>query len=151
MTPTFWGRIQTRIFLMLIIGVPWTLIVSLFLPRTLSLPVGTVYRATFTALAVVLVLGVVVWEPVYHGLQQYRWERDWPSMFALVTVVNEGVVAYFVTNAIGALPDDADIPVSTFVTHILSTWVLMWLFVIGPIRVILPRYRYRGGRILGPF
>jgi len=151
MTPTLVGRIQTRIFLILVIGVPWTLIVSKFLPKTNGAPLGTLYKATFSTLAVVLVLGVVVWEPIYHALQQYRWERDWPSVFALVTVVNEGILAYFVTNAIGVLPGDGDLPVATFSTHILTTWVLMWLFVIGPIRVLIPRYRYRGGRILGGF
>jgi hypothetical protein len=151
MTPTMIGRIQTRIFLVLVIGVPWTLIVSNFLPNTDGASLSTVYRATFTALAVVLVVGLVVWEPIYQALQQYRWERDWPSVFALVTVVNEGIVAYFITKAIGPLPGDADIPVSTFIVHILTTWVLMWLFVVGPIRVIFPRYRFRGGRILGGF
>lgn len=152
MTPTFVGRIQTRIFLIIVIGVPWTLIISPFLP---GVPDGAelseVYKATLTALAVVLVIGVVIWEPIYHWLQQYRWEKDWPTLFALIVVVNEAIVAYPVLNAVGPLPGDADVPVSTFTTHILTTWVLMWLFVIGPIRVIFPRYRFRGGRVLGGF
>ena len=32
MTPTHLGRLQTRIFLVLFVGLPWTLLVSPFLP-----------------------------------------------------------------------------------------------------------------------
>jgi hypothetical protein len=153
MTPTLVGRIQTRIFLALVIGIPWTLIVTPFLPGnrsgfTMGEVATNLYPVTFTALAVIVVVGCVLWELIYHGLQQYRWERDWPIMFFLLLVIPEAILAWFVLRAIG--PESEGIATgATFVVHIVSTWVLMWLFVIGPIRIFLIRYRFRGGRILG--
>ena len=150
MTPTLFGRIQTRIFLILVVGVPWTLLITPLLPARGNPSATDLYPVTFAALAVVLLLGVVVWEPIYHGLQQFRWERDWPTSFALHTCVNEAYVAYHILARVG--PDSLVYATkATYVIHIVSTWVIMWLFVIGPIRVIFPRYRFRGGRILGGF
>ena len=40
------------------------------------------YKTTFSVLLVVMALGVL-WEFVYHFLQQFRWEKDWPTMFGL--------------------------------------------------------------------
>jgi len=155
MTPTLVGRIQTRIFLILVIGVPWTLIITPFLPRSGGASglgafdfAKEVYPVTFTALAIVLALGCVLWEPIYHALQQLRWERDWPSMFFLLLLIPEAALAWFVLRAIK--PTGAEFTsFATFAVHIGTAWVLMWLFVVGPIRVIFPRYRFRGGRIGG--
>ncbi len=155
MTPTFWGRIQARIFLVLVIGVPWTLIITPFLPASSTgSELGRfefakkVCPVTFTALAVVLVLGCVLWEPVYHALQQVRWERDWPTMFFLLLLVPEAALAWFALRALE--PSGAEnTTFGTFAVHIATAWVLMWLFVVGPIRVIFPRFRFRGGRIFG--
>jgi len=145
MTPTLIGRIQTRIFLLLVVGVPWTFVVTPFLPRYRD--VGTLaglYATTFTAVFLVGMLGCVLWEPLYHLLQQFRWEKDWPTLFGLITVVPEAVLLWAV------LPSFADSPANgwTFLFHFVSLWVLMWLVAIGPIKVFLLRYRFRGGRIL---
>lgn len=150
MTPTFIGRIQTRIFLLLVIGVPWTLLVGLVLPR--SNPLGlstadqlrTVYETTFIALAITAVVGIVLWEPLYHGLQQLRWEKDWPSLFFLVSGIHEGLLVWILLPK----PTDGVINQNAFTVHFASTWLLVWLFVVGPIRLILVRYRFRGGRVL---
>ena len=93
MVPTLSGRIQTRIFLLLVIGIPWTLIVTPLLPRPAGVGVGTVYKTTFWILAEVLIVGSLVWEPLYHGLMQFRWEKDWPVMFSLLEAIPEGIVA----------------------------------------------------------
>jgi len=153
MTPTLSGRIQSRIFLALLIGVPWTILLTPFLPGIRIDGEGFVgfgpgmYPVTFTALGLMIVLGAVVWDPLYHGLQQFRWERDWPSMFALLTVINEAVLLWFVLSAVG-VDGGGRAQMSTFVVHIATTWLLMWLFAVGPIRVLLLRYRFSGGRIL---
>ena len=139
MTPTLSGRIQTRIFLLLLVGVPWTVLITPLLPRG-SATLAEAYRTTFTALGFVLVLGAVLWEPLYHLLQQFRWEKDWPILFSLLTVVNEAILVWAV------LP--ADPPRAAFVVQIVSTWVLVWLVAIGPMRVLLIRWRFRGGRVL---
>ena len=87
MVPTLYGRIQTRIVLLAVIGGLWTLIITPFLPT--GLPLGASYRTTFAVLLTVLVLGVL-WEFVYHGLQQFRWEKDWPTFFGLITMITGG-------------------------------------------------------------
>jgi hypothetical protein len=153
MTPTLFGRIQTRIFLALVIGVPWTLLVTPFLPgnrgdRSLGDVASALYPLTFLALGLMVAIGCVLWEPLYHALQQFRWERDWPVMFALLVVIPEAILLWFVLQAID-LDTEGIATRTTFIVHIASTWVLMWLFAIGPIRIFLVRYRFRGGRILG--
>src|SRR6188472_3395650 len=96
MIPTLSGRIQTRIFLILFIGVPWTLLITPVLPRAAGASLGDTYKATFAALGIVLVLGVCFWELIYHFLQQFRWEKDWPVMFTFFEVINEAILAFYV-------------------------------------------------------
>lgn len=155
MIPTLNGRIQTRIFLILFIGIPWTLIITPFLPNVRDLggdqaSLLDAYKTTFSVLGVVLVLGVLFWELVYHFLQQFRWEKDWPVMFTFFEVINEGILAYVVFKALDL---DTKFPLggltlpSAFWWHFITTWMVMWLFVLGPIKVLFIRWRFSGGRI----
>lgn len=149
MTPTLSGRLQTRIFVLATAGVIWTLIVSLFLPDTEGAPLGDVYETTFGILLGVAVLGLL-WELLYHMLQQFRWEKDWPTILVLLTGINEGILLWLLVDG-GALPwmDEAHRPTfDAFAVHFISTWIVVWLFVVGPIRVFLPRWRFRGGEII---
>ena len=88
------------------------------------------------------ILGVVIWEPIYHGLQQLRWEKDWPTGIGLVTGLSEGLVTYAVLAA------SMDVPGAAFFFHFSTTWILVWAAAHGPLRVALVRWRYRGGRIV---
>jgi hypothetical protein len=148
MTPTLFGRIQTRLFLLATVGVVWMLIISpIVRPIT---PDGTSLRDVlslgYAALVVVAVVGLV-WELLYHGLQQFRWEKDWPTLFGLLTGINEGIVVYFVLQA--GLPwDVGDVPGVAFVIMFATTWILVWLVANGPMRVLNLRWRFRGGRLL---
>lgn len=144
MTPTLIGRIQTRLFLLVVIGLPWTLLVTPFLPHADGGTLAGLYTTTVTALVLVGLLGCVIWEPLYHLGQQFRWEKDWPTLFGLVTSIPEALLLWAV------LPRYADSPATgwTFVFHFFSLWVLMWLVAIGPIKIVLIRYRFRGGRVL---
>lgn len=150
MIPTFPGRLQTRIFLVLFIALPWTLIVTPFLPGNRGRADGSVaadlYPVTLTSLAIVLVVGLVLWEPVFYLLQICRWEKDWPSMFFMLQLIPEAIVAWQILKRIG--PDSDVANLSTFLWHIIPTWVLMWLFVLGPIKVLFIRWRFNGGRFL---
>lgn len=138
MTPTLIGRVQTRIFLMLFIALPWTLLITPLLPGTGDASLSSVYRMSLRAWFLVLVIGCVVWEPIYHGLQQFRWEKDWPTMFALLVGVAEGIVVWLLL----------DVRWYTFVILFASTWLLVWLTAIGPIKILMIRWRFRGGRII---
>jgi hypothetical protein len=44
------------------------------------------FCVAFLVLLAVAVLGVV-WELIYHFLMQFRWEKDWPTLFGLLTLV----------------------------------------------------------------
>ena len=147
MTPTLAGRIQSRIFLLATFGAAWTGILGLFIPGVEDAPLRPVYRALFTALLVVAVVGIV-WECIYHLLQQYRWEKDWPTMFGLVVAVPEGIVAWIILK--NQLPwDVGNVPGITFLTMFISVWLLIWAVANGPLQIILLRWRYRGGRFFG--
>lgn len=144
MTPTLLGRLQTRIVSIAVVGSVWTLIVSPFLPGGGSL--SERYQATFAVLVVVGVAGVG-WELVYHFLQQFRWEKDWVAFFGLLTGINEGLAAWLLVGA-GLAPGDPSVAGSAFVVHFATTWIVLWLWVNGPMRVPLLRWRFRGGRLL---
>ncbi|MGY1673337.1 hypothetical protein [Geodermatophilus sp. SYSU D00710] len=143
MIPTLNGRIQTRVFLLATVGVLWTLVLTPLLPTGASL--GASYGATFSVLLLVTVLGVL-WELVYHGLQQFRWEKDWPTFFTLVTGIPEGLLVWFLL-AGGATWVDS-MPGPAFVILFSTTWLLVFLVANGPMRVPFVHWRNQGGRLI---
>lgn len=158
MTPTLFGRIQTRIFALVLVGGIWTLLITPFLPVTGGLVITEfsgsgltdIYEVTFTVLLAVIVLGVL-WELPYHLLQQFRWEKDWPTFFGFITFVNEGLLVYVlaVTGVLGSKVETVvDNEPQAYVILFLTTWIVVFLFVNGPIRILTPRYRFRGGRLI---
>jgi len=142
-TPIYIGRVETRLFLLAIIGSLWTLVITPFLPGGGSL--SDKYQATFTVLIVVFLLGIL-WDILWQFLQQFRWEKDWPIMYALFQGIPEGIVAYLVIKA--GVPGDPKITGSAFFIHFTTVWVVTWLFAIGPMRVPFIRWRFRGGRLV---
>jgi len=142
MTPTLVGRIQTRVFLVLVIGVPWTLLIGPVLPRPPGASLGDAYVVLLGAVVLVAALGIG-WELLYHALQQLRWEKDWPTLFGLITGVPEGLVTYGVLRGLGA-----DVDGTAFVIQFTTLWLLVWLAANGPMRVVFIHWRYRGGRLL---
>ena len=145
MLPTLFGRIQTRIFATAVVGGIWALIIGPLLPA-MGAPLATRYKAMYGVLLVVGVLGVL-WEVAYHGLMQFRWEKDWPTLFGLVTALPEGVLAYYVAHS-SLLPWTKGIAVSTFVVGFGTAWIVIWLWVNGPMRIFNVHWRFRGGRLL---
>jgi len=142
-TPTLFGRIQTRIFAVIVAGGLWTLLISPLLPAG-DVDLSEIYVITFTALVLLIVLGVVVWEPIYHGLQQFRWEKDWPAMFILLEGINEGLLLFPVL----AWVLDRRLSVSAYLVHFITTWLVVFFFIHGPMRVPFLRWRFHGGRII---
>ena len=132
MVPILLGRIQTRLFLLATVGVAVTALVTPLLPG-----VDSPFRTTFTILAAVAAFGVG-WELLYHFLMQFRWEKDWPSLFGLLTAVPEGVVVWLVFRP----------PVGAFLVHFGAVWLAVWLVANGPMRVPFLRWRFRGGRLV---
>jgi hypothetical protein len=144
MVPILWGRIQTRIFLTAVVGAMVTLAVVPLLPG--DAPLSDRYAGAFVVLAAVAVLGIG-WELLYHLLMQFRWEKDWPSLFGLLTGVPEALLLWVLMRA-GALPLlEAVPPGGAYAVHFASVWVAVWLVANGPLRVPFLRWRFRGGRL----
>ena len=146
MLPTLNGRIQTRIFLLAVVGSIWTLIITPVLP--IDAPLSTAYKVTFSVLLVTTVLGVV-WELLYHGIQQFRWEKDWPTLFGLLTAIPEGLLVWFLFQG-GAVwwIEPEQLPGPAFVIDFATTWLLVWLVANGPMRVPFIHWRINGGRLI---
>lgn len=141
MLPTLNGRIQTRIFMLVVFGGVITLLLTPVLPGSPD------YQTTFLVLLTVLVLGIV-WELIYHGLMQLRWEKDWPTLFGLLTCINEGILVWVVLR-LGLVPGiDVAPPFSAFLILFLVIWIVVWIWTNGPMRVFNIRWRFFGGRLV---
>jgi hypothetical protein len=143
--PTLNGRIQTRIFLLAVVGGLITLIIVPVLPG--SAPLGDKYRDAFLVLLSVAVIGVL-WECLYHLLMQWRWEKDWPTLFGLVEGIPEGVLIWVLLGA-GAIPGIVGkVSGADFLIQFVLVWLGVWLAANGPMRVPFIRWRFRGGRLV---
>jgi len=144
MVPPLNGRIQTRLVLLAVIGGLVTLVIVPALPG--SAPLGDKYRDGFLVLATVAVLGVF-WELLYHLLMQWRWEKDWPTLFGLVTAVPEGLLIWLLLS-VGAVPGIVGtVGGAAFVIQFTCIWLAVWLVANGPMRVPFIRWRFQGGRL----
>lgn len=147
MTLTLAGRLQTRLAVNSSIGVLWTLIVSLPLAWISGVTPRLAYRVNLETATAVILLGLL-WEPVYHGIQQLRWDKDWPALLGLITFFNEAAPIWLVLHALRLIPGEWGIssPVlPLFVIYLGTTWVLVWLAQQGPLRMVAPRWRFEGG------
>ena len=144
MLPTLSGRIQTRLFLLAVVGGLITAIIVPVLPG--SAPIGDKYRDGFLVLASVAVVGVL-WELLYHFLMQWRWEKDWPTFFGLAEGVPEGLLIWLLLS-VGAIPGIVGhIGWAAFVIQFGLIWLFVWLAANGPMRVPFIRWRFNGGRL----
>lgn len=144
MTPTLSGRLQTRVWLLALVGVTWTLVHVPFLPLPTGATLADGYRVTFGALVLVMAVGLA-WELLYHLLQQLRWEKDWPTGLGLVTGINEGLLVYWLVSR-DVVWDLPDVTPGLFALSFVTTWLLVWAAANGPLRIAMVRWRFRGGR-----
>jgi hypothetical protein len=105
-------------------------------------------RVFLIVLAYVFLFGVI-WDVFWILLQKLRWERDWPAAFQVGTAAIEGVWLYVVISMVG-LPFIAknSVPLSLFVAQYGLVWLVTFIWVQGPMRALLPRWRYMGGRVV---
>ncbi|MGW4718948.1 hypothetical protein [Nocardia sp. NPDC004260] len=147
MLPTLNGRIQTRLLALSVIGFAVALFITPLLP-TGALSTGQAYRVTLSVLLATVLVGVL-WELLYHLLQQFRWEKDWPTLFGLVTILNEGALIWvLVRYTTVVLPEHLRPSLAAFLIQFVVTWIAFWLIVNGPMRVVFHRWRFQGGRFL---
>ncbi|MCI0579055.1 MAG: hypothetical protein L0332_03875 [Chloroflexi bacterium] len=138
MTPTLFGRWQTRVFLLGTVGLFITFFISL-----LAWIIGQFFWDFFKPpflLFLVIVFGFL-WDVLYNFAQKFRWDRDWPPAFQFIAGFLEMfpvlVVALFL-----------DVPVWLFLLHYWSVWLATFIMSQGPMRILFPRWRYRGGQWL---
>lgn len=144
MVPTLLGRVQTRLILLAAIGGIVTAIIAPVLP--VSAPVADKYRDAYLVLAAVAVLGIG-WEFLYQLLMQWRWEKDWPTLFGLVTLVPEGLLVWLLLQARAIPGIVGTVSAPAFCIDFVAVWLSVWLVANGPMRVPFIRWRFRGGRL----
>lgn len=170
MTPVLLGRIQTRLFVLFTVGLLWTIVITPFLlistgdgyKVVLTIdgaggpsPLAQTYKLTLAALAITAIFGCLFWEPVYHFLMQFRWEKDWPAFFHLLSVFPECLTTFIllhvaVLNPFGDIGPDKEqyVPVLAYLFLFFSTWIITWLAANGPMKIFFVRWRFFGGRII---
>ena len=138
MTPVLLGRWQTRVALLATLGVTVAAIFSL----------AKSDEAFFIVLACVALLGLV-WDVVFIGIQQLRWDRDWPTSFQVGAGIVEGALVFLILELVG-LPgiEKGAVGIGIYVAHYGTTWLVVFLCTQGPMRVLAPRWRFNGGRLV---
>lgn len=146
MTPTLTGRIQTRLLLIATLGALWTLVLAYLLPAGEAKSDDIAVR--FGVLFAVFVFGAG-WDCIYFLAQQLRWEKDWPTLFGLLTCVNEAALIWVLlqSSLVPWIPAAMRPTFDVFAVHFATVWVLLWLVAHGPIKAALPRWRFRGGAL----
>lgn len=137
MTPSLVGRWHTRFVMLLTLGVAISVVFALIYDDSVF----------FFVLGYVLAFGFV-WDVLYIWLQKWRWDRDWPAAFQIINGLVEGVLIFLLIDGLG-LPgiEAGSVPLELFVLHYGLVWLAIFLWVQGPMRVVAPHWRFRGGRL----
>lgn len=136
MTPTLTGRLQTRLALALVPGLP----VALAAAGLLS---GLTLGGALTGLLAITVLGLG-WDAAYQSLQDRRWDRDWPRLFTLLSWAPEAFGSWFVLDLLGAAA-----PLDTHLALFTALWSAALLAQGAVLPVLLPHWRHEGRRLVG--
>jgi hypothetical protein len=144
MPMTLAGRLQTRLVLSSSIGLLWTLAITPLLPRPAGAPLSVAFQITLASSILMTLLGIL-WELVYHALQQLRWDKDWPVLLGLVTSVTEAIPVWIILRALEIPQVHRSAFLPLFAVHFGTTWIVIWLASLGPIAVVQPRWRFEGG------
>lgn len=141
MTPTLFGRWQTRLFLLATVGVLVTLPFSLGIISPGADPVF------FWILGYVALFGLF-WDVLYNYLQKFRWDRDWPAAFQLLAGIWEAIFIACGVKLLG-LPNVArELPLFWFVVHYSLVWLSVFIASQSLMRILFPRWRFKGGQWL---
>jgi len=143
MTPTLIGRWQTRTFLLSTVGI-W-----------LTLPFALGWIGNHPSLIyfwVLFYLGIfgLAWDCFYHFLQQFLWDHDWPGILQFGAAFVEAIFLAVVIKLFG-LPhvSPSALDLNLFALHYGVVWIAIYLSSWVVMRVLFPRWRFRGGCWLG--
>ncbi|WP_293134357.1 hypothetical protein [Microcoleus sp. bin38.metabat.b11b12b14.051] len=143
MTPVLFGRWQTRIFLLATVGV----LVSLpFFLGYLGTKESPIY---FWVLFYVGFFGLG-WDVLYNFLQKFMWDGDWPGVFQFFAGIVEAVFLGFIIKIFGLPYIDKEVfDIPTFIQHYSLVWVSVYVSSWVMMRLLFPRWRFRGGQWVG--
>ncbi|HLP91223.1 MAG TPA: hypothetical protein VK184_21915 [Nostocaceae cyanobacterium] len=144
MTPTLFGRWQTRLFLLATVGV----IISL--PFATGLIGSSPSPVYFFILAYVAGFGLV-WDVLYDYLQKFRWDRDWPATHQLGAGIWEFFIILCGVKIFGFLPlpiPKEELSAELVLLHYTIVWIAIFTASQSLMRIIFPRSRFRGGQWL---
>lgn len=142
MTPTLFGRWQTRLLLLSTVGV----LVSF--PFAMGLIGSSPDSVYFWILGYVAIFGLG-WDVLYDYLQKYRWDRDWPAAFQLLAGIWEAIFLFCGVRIFHFLPLPKDeLSPGIFLLHYSSVWLAVFIISQSLMRIIFPRWRFRGGEWL---
>ncbi len=144
MTPTLFGRWQTRLLLLATVGV----LVSLpFAIGWIGSSANSVY---FWILGYIAIFGLG-WDVLYDYLQKSRWDRDWPAIYQLLAGIWELVFVFCGIKLFGFLPiplPKEELQLAAFLLHYSVVWLAVFISSQSLMRIIFIRWRFRGGEWL---
>lgn len=146
MIPTLAGRLQTRIFLFLFVGLPITLGFGLYMGGWhwdwAAIQIFVWFLCAVTGVGLLL-------DPIYIFLQSTRWDRDWPFIYQAFFAWVEFAIALTIARAgvLTFLPEAAFQTLSTPITHFALVFVPSFLALLGPLQVLFIRWRFMGGQM----
>lgn len=136
MTPTLWGRWQNRFFLLGTVGVLITLCYGLLFHN---------FTTPLAILGYVFLFGLG-WDMLYQAIVSYRWDGDWPTLFQIGAGLLEGVWVWILAHYIGLPGVSHSLLLAQFIPHYATVWLVIFTITQGPLRALLPRWRYFGGQ-----
>ncbi|OCQ94651.1 hypothetical protein BCD67_04050 [Oscillatoriales cyanobacterium USR001] len=143
MTPTLFGRWQTRIFLLATVGI----LVTFPLVKGF---VGVKPNENYFWVVFYVGLFGIAWDVIYDFLQKFMWDHDWPGVFQLFAGIVEGIVLGVLINldVLPNLPAD-EFVLGVFVLHYSVVWVAVYAASWIVMRLLFPISRFRGGEWIG--
>lgn len=148
MTPTLLGRWQTRIILYVVLGLPITLIYSLYLNLWRWPP----FLDPFIFITLIMLVGLVL-DVLYIQLQKLRWDNDWPFAFQFVVSIAEFALVYWLHSEdyFRWIFDYGDrggiIPLEQAIYHFSAVFIPSFIALLGPMQIFLVRWRFKGGEL----
>ncbi|NJR17507.1 MAG: hypothetical protein HC785_18530 [Calothrix sp. CSU_2_0] len=143
MTPTLYGRWQTRIFLLMTIGVIVTLPFAL---GYIGIGTSGIY---FWVLFYAGIFGLT-WDILYNWLQKFFWDHDWPGVVQFCACIVEGILLSLLIQ-LNLLPNipQPEFNLQWFVIHYSTVSIFAYLTAWVIMRLFFPRWRFRGGVWMG--
>jgi hypothetical protein len=139
MTPTLYGRWQTRLLLLATVGILITL------PFYLGI-VGPGFNPVFLWILLYVALFGLAWDVLYNYIQKFRWDRDWPGALQLLSGIWEGIFLALLVKLIGLPNVSRGLPLQWFFIHYSLVWLSIYLASQSLMRALFPRWRFKGGQ-----